>query len=128
MLELQEAARSHGVDLAGVLLPKNGRALDRPALAFLKVGEHGHYVTIRPVGHSGRLIQVIDPNNGPRVSDVDRLYSAPEWTGLALVPVRHGWITQVALVLAASFIAVVVWLALHSLRRHRMFGRHELSI
>ena len=92
MRQLRDAARAEGVRLVGVLLPKVERAPDRPALVFLNVPPHGHYVVIRPVGQSGKLVQVIDSAKAhPEVLDAALLYRSPVWTGLALVPRRLNW-------------------------------------
>ena len=88
LAELRSSASKIGLDLSGVRLSGGTSAPDRPALAFLKRGAHGHFVVVRPVGHSGNLVQVIDPNEKPVVVDAKVLYASPEWTGLALVPAR----------------------------------------
>lgn len=107
MRELREAARSNGIELVGAYLPKDGQAPDRPALAFLRNGPHGHYVTIRPVGHSGKLVQVIDANRVPYVLDVARLYSSPGWTGLVLIPIRRNRLAPaIAIIMAVAILAL----------------------
>jgi hypothetical protein len=100
--ELRDAARATGLQLVGVSLAKGTRAPDRPALVFFRRGEHGHFAVIRPVGHSGKLIQVIDIAEAPTVMDASDLYASPEWTGLALIPRRP----NPAFVLLATLLAV----------------------
>ena len=86
--ELRQAAGRLGLSLDAIAIPKSLPAIDRPALAFVKSGPEGHFLVIRPVGHTGRLIQVLDGERPPVVLDADRLFASPSWTGLALVPRR----------------------------------------
>jgi hypothetical protein len=74
---------------------------------FLARGRHGHYVVLRPVGHTGKLVQVLDPNEEPVVLDAARLYASPEWTGLALVPARPNWTARVVGTIGAAALAVL---------------------
>jgi predicted double-glycine peptidase len=86
MEELSRSALACGLRLRGVLLAKNeGRAIDRPMLVFLNRGEHGHFLVVRPLGTSGKLVQVVDSANPPRVMDKSALLAAKSWTGLALI-------------------------------------------
>ena len=62
-----------------------------PLLAFLKVEGKGHFVAIRPVGHTGKLAQVIDSNQAPRVMDRADLVASDQWTGVVLAPRRTDW-------------------------------------
>ncbi len=89
MADLRDAARAHGLVLTGVTLRRDGAAPDRPALVFMKREGHGHFLIIRPVGHSGRLVQIIDTIGDPSITDAAELYATPQWTGIALVPTRH---------------------------------------
>ncbi len=43
---------------------------------------------IRPVGHTGLLIQMLDGDRTPMVLDVEQLFGSPLWTGFALIPRR----------------------------------------
>ncbi len=65
--------------------------MDRPWIVHLKQSGHGHFLVVRPVGHSGRLVQVIDPPSLPEVVDVDALLARSDWTGLGLTPERLPW-------------------------------------
>jgi hypothetical protein len=96
MAELRDAARACGLVLIGVRLRKRNHAPDRPALVYLQREDHGHFLVVRPVGHSGRLIQVIDLIGDPVVMDATDLYASNQWTGLALVPVRPNWPLRIA--------------------------------
>ena len=86
--------------LIGIRLEKSVDAIDRPMLVFLKRGSHGHFVVIRPIGHTGKLVQVIDSARGTEVVDKSDLINSPDWTGLALIPVRTDWQYNLALGLA----------------------------
>lgn len=95
--ELRDAAATYGLRLRGVHLDKDERAIDRPMIVFFRRTGHGHYQVVRPLGHSGKLVQVIDPNWSPAVVDKAALFSAPEWTGIALIPERRpGWAVRIA--------------------------------
>lgn len=109
MEELRSAARSFDIELSGVQIIRSDRAPDRPILAFLRHQPHGHYLVIRPVGHSGRLVQVLDPNRSPYVLDATSLYDSPEWTGIALLPERPRWRvwTSIGFILAASLAVLI---------------------
>jgi Peptidase C39 family len=86
MEELSRSALACGLRLRGVLLDKNEEgAIDRPMLVFLNRGEHGHFLVVRPLGTSGKLVQVVDSANPPRVMDKSALLAAKSWTGLALI-------------------------------------------
>ncbi len=86
--ELRQAAGRLGLSLDAIAIPKSFPAIDRPGLAFVKSGPEGHFLVIRPVGHTGRLIQLLDGERPPVVVDWDRLFASPSWTGLVLVPRR----------------------------------------
>lgn len=90
MRELRDAAASLGVRLTGIRLPPDGR-LDRPAIVFTRRGGHGHFFVLRPVGHTGELVQVLDALQDPDVTDMPNLVNSPGWTGLALIPSRPRW-------------------------------------
>ncbi len=84
MEELNQSALACGLRLQGVLLAKGeGQAIDRPMLVFLNRGEHGHFIVIRPIGTTGKLVQVIDPASSPAIIDKPTLLAAKSWTGLA---------------------------------------------
>jgi Peptidase C39 family len=83
MKELREAARGCGLRISGVRLKDPARDLDRPAIAFLK---QGHYVIVRPVGHTGRLVQVVDGTEFSAIMESEELFRSPNWSGLVLIP------------------------------------------
>lgn len=90
MKELRDGAKAKGLHLRGVRL-RSPVDLKTPAIVFLSDGRHGHYVVVRPVGPSGKLVQVIDPNSPPEVMDRQALANLPRWTGFALLPAEPIW-------------------------------------
>ena len=111
MADLRAEAATLGLSLVGVKLPSGPVAPDRPAIVFMDRRPHGHFLVIRPVGTTGRLVQVLDPNREPEVVDARSLYASSEWTGLALVPERRSWRARIAIaagVLAALLGSVVL--------------------
>ncbi len=91
MMELRDTAGHLGLRLFGVRLESNGPPPGTPILAFLNRDGHGHFLVIRPVGHTGKMVQVFDGLPGPVVIDWLDVCKSPEWTGLALVPRARGW-------------------------------------
>jgi hypothetical protein len=69
MFTLQQVASQCGISLEGRDLGRSGSALDRPMILLFRRGGHGHVTVVRPVGHTGRLVQVIDPGTEPQVVD-----------------------------------------------------------
>lgn len=98
MKELREEATGRGLRLRGVRL-RPGERLEGPSIAFMSDGAHGHFIVVRPVGHSGNLVQVLDPNEMPIVLECEALDSLPRWTGLALVRETPNWPTRAAVLL-----------------------------
>ncbi len=107
MLELREAAKASGLRLSGIRLKDPAREVDRPMIAFLK---RGHYVVLRPIGHTGKLIQVFNGAEPTRVIDKERLFASSEWTGLVLVPSRSIFEVWVTVLLACLSGLVFVFL------------------
>ncbi len=103
MKDLRDAAGRLGLGLQGVSLGREPGAIDRPMLAFLKLSDHGHYVVVRPVGHTGRLVQVIENAGDPLVVDSSMLFASPRWTGTVLLPHRTNW----PVVLSSALIGLV---------------------
>ena len=119
MAQLRDAARASGLELIGVRLRKGDRSVDRPALVHLARGEHGHFVVVRPVGHSGKLVQVLDASGAPTVVDLADFQSSPEWTGLALVPARSASVSRAAFAAPLFAALPVVYLLAKTVRRRR---------
>lgn len=107
MKQLRDAARSLGVHLAAVHLPKTG-PWDRPALVFTRRGPHGHFLVVRPIGHTGKMVQLIDSLGDPDVLDISDIVKSPEWTGLALIPSRATWPARIGWALLSGAIAVPI--------------------
>ncbi len=115
--ELRDASP---VPLVGVDLGRDPASIDGPAIVYLDRGDRGHYVVVRPVGHTGRLVQVVDPAGRNEVIDADRLARSREWTGLALIRHRHAWpVRPFAFVTAAAAILLIVPLGRALRRRSR---------
>lgn len=110
MLDLREAVQAQGLDAEGIRYPTPLSNLDRPIVAYLDRSPHGHFIVVRPVGHTGRLVQVFDGLSAPSVIDADRLSDEPGWTGLALRPRRPpGWPSIAAGAAVLILGATVVW-------------------
>lgn len=105
MQQLRYAASSLGVQLTAVRLPASG-SWDRPALVFTRRGPHGHFFVLRPIGHTGKLVQVIDSLGDPDVVDISDIVKSPEWTGLALIPPPANWPARIGWVLLCGAAAV----------------------
>lgn len=105
--DLRNAARRCGLELTGVYLRKSN-ILDRPAMVFLKSGDHGHFVVVRPVGNKGKMVQILDSISEPEVLDASDLYNTPEWTGLALIPARPNWTLRVGIGLAITILCMLI--------------------
>lgn len=96
MAELAAAAEALGMRLDGVRFSKGETPPDRPAIAFVKEAGSGHFVVIRPVGTTGTMVQVINPPSVPWITDYDRLFTSPAWTGRILL-LRDPWALRYAL-------------------------------
>jgi hypothetical protein len=119
MKELRDEAARHGLRLRGVRL-RPGERPEASAIAYLSDGAHGHFIVLRPTGHSGKLVQVLDLNEMPTVVDREALASLPRWTGLMLVLESPNWPLR-----AAGLLAVLMALAtiLGAGMRRRKIGR-----
>lgn len=108
---IQGVAARIGVELRGVKLHKHDKALSDLTIAHLDRGEQGHFVVLRPVGASGKWIQIIDPAGQPMILDKQELLESPEWTGMALVrPGRYGQTRRAGRALCLMVvIALVIW-------------------
>jgi Peptidase C39 family len=115
MGDLRDGARAFGLALQGVGLPKEDRAIDRPMIVFLKRVQVGHFVFLRPVGPTGKLVQVVDPPFATAVMDKADLFAMPEWTGLALVPSGEHRLWWAGCGLFGAAAIAMVW--------HRAFAR-----
>jgi hypothetical protein len=107
MKQLRAAAAARGLRLSGVRLSKDIGRLGAPALLHFQRQQHGHFVVVLPVGHSGKLVQVLDGERPAVVVYAAEVSHMPGWTGLALVPERPNWLAW-----AAGGIALASGLAL----------------
>jgi len=111
-LDLRDAAGRLGLTLDAVALTKQRSAIRTPALLFIKGDRHGHFLVVRPVGHTGNLVQIIDGERTPIVVDAARLFASTGWTGLALIPHRHNYFLMMVLGISlVCFVAIAlrVW-------------------
>ena len=106
--ELREGAKRLGLDVEGVRLIHANESPERPMIAFLDRGGHGHFVAIRPIGHTGRLVQVIDGFAAPEVMDMRQLAREPGWTGLGLTSGEHRRMTRTLTILIISFTLILL--------------------
>lgn len=104
--ELREAAGHFGLAVDAVMLPKQRSAIQGPVLLFAKLGREGHFFVVRPVGHTGQLVQILDGDHAPSVVDAEKLFNSAGWTGLALVPHRPNLIVMAASGLTVGCLAV----------------------
>jgi Peptidase C39 family len=118
MAELAAAAGTLGLRLEGVRFTKGDKALERPAIAFLKEANGGHFAVLRPVGTTGTMVQVIDPPAAPWIADYERIFSAKPWSGRVLVP-RDGWALRNAVPLAIGGTGLVLLLTRSALKLSR---------
>jgi peptidase C39-like protein len=123
LLDLRRAASVRGVRLDAVVLPKRRSAFTKPALLFVKREKEGHFMVVRPVGHTGRLVQVLDGDREPAVFDAEWLFASPSWTGLALVPHRTNYVG-----LAAGGLTATCLVALGFLRWSRRRAASRLEV
>ena len=83
--ELRDAGKKFGLRLIGVHLRK-GQTISAPVIIYFKSGRHGHYAVLRPVGHTGKLVQLMDTLAPvPEVSDFSVVTSRTDWTGICLM-------------------------------------------
>jgi len=121
MKQLRDEAARRGVPLVGVKL-RPGERPSGPAIAFLGDGGHGHYIVIRPVGHTGKIVQVLDPNKPPDVIDTQNLSRLTKWTGLALVPDPPRWPLRIGVGLALGGFASLAMIGARRSVRSRSVG------
>lgn len=82
--DLRRVAGESGKTLQGVIWRDEIHSPPRPMLAYVRRGTHGHFLVVRPVGHTGRLVQVLDGFNPPFVIDAEQLLKNEQWTGIGL--------------------------------------------
>ena len=98
MAELAAASQSLGLRLEGVKFGGGDKPLEHPSIVFLQDGKAGHFAVLRPVGSTGKMVQVIDPPSAPWIGDYARVLSTKPWTGRILTPRNNTrrWGTVVA--------------------------------
>jgi hypothetical protein len=103
MKELRDAAAVYGCSLNGCRIEKSAD-FEFLSLLFLNRRPHGHFVVVRPVGHTGNLVQIFDGIQPPIVMDKKKLIDSREWTGYALVKISN---TKFILLLILGFVCMV---------------------
>ncbi len=122
MSRLKAASAALGLALKGVRLDPDLRALDRPVIAYVELEGHGHFLVLRPIGHTGKLVQLIDSARpDPEVYDFNEVIHDPRWTGLLLVPERQ--VTPLTLVGSLLSFTGLGLLGIAALSRHRRRAR-----
>lgn len=126
MKELRDVARSFGLKLEGRYIGKDAGLIDRPMLAFIKDkgAKIEHFLVVRPVGHTSKLVQVIDSIEPPRVMERAELVASYQWTGVVLAPTRTDW----AVVGGSGLLALAGLLGLLGLITRRRRGGRPRSI
>jgi hypothetical protein len=120
MRELRDAAGSIGLWLSGVHLARTEDAIDSPMLLYVRRGGHGHFIMLRPIGHTGKLVQVFDSSRPPEVFDKQWLLDSPEWTGMALV--RGRWRAESLVVFTTTAASLLAALAACRILLRRRIG------
>ena len=122
LAELKTAASQFGLRLNGVRLDKSDLPLAQPAIAFLHTAGEGHFILMRPVGTTGKVVQVIDPPLAPTIMDYDKLLASPGWTGRMLIrQTAAEWIFSWIWVTIPCFL----FLAGANLARRRIKSRYQ---
>ncbi len=116
MEELMSASDRLGLRLAGIRLVGEDLSIRVPAIFYLEGKPDGHFAVLRPVGVTGKMVQVIDPPLPPRVLDYRQLRAIPGWTGRVLVR-REPWWSRFRLPLLIAGIGLLLSFGIRPLRR-----------
>lgn len=96
MKDLRDAAAGLGLILEGRKLTERP---SRATIAHVKLGS-GHFLVVRPVGTTGKLVQVLDGQRLPFVIDWENLARSELWSGVGLTPrpilARSHWLMAVS--------------------------------
>jgi ABC-type bacteriocin/lantibiotic exporter with double-glycine peptidase domain len=82
MRDMRDAATGLGLVLEGRKLTERP---SRPTIAHVKLGS-GHFLVVRPVGTTEKLVQVLDGQRLPFVIDWENLARSELWSGVGLTP------------------------------------------
>jgi ABC-type bacteriocin/lantibiotic exporter with double-glycine peptidase domain len=129
--ELRDAASRLGMRTAAYRLRLADLPRDRPSLARLHVPlrDAGHFVVFRPVGTSGRLVQMLSPPYVPRILDLVEITPRGNPELQVLVPVSLTesavlWSREHSVVLTILVIAIVAGVG--RIRSKRSLGPVEV--
>jgi ABC-type bacteriocin/lantibiotic exporter with double-glycine peptidase domain len=84
MYDLMRVGRRLGLPLEGSRVDSVLEFPDTACVIYLKLPAGGHYVVGRPVGFTGKLIQILDGYQEPAVVAKQELIRSIGWTGLTL--------------------------------------------
>lgn len=108
MQDLCVTGNKLGLDLAGVKITDDAFVFEEPSIVLLKGGKNGYYVVVRPIGRSGKLIQIIDPAGSIEVVEWRALRKSSYWTGLALMPRRAIRFQTRVIMIASIYINYII--------------------
>lgn len=118
LAELILAGGSFGLKLQAVKFDPDGFQPNAPLIAHLTRNDMGHYVILQPVGHSGHLIQVLDPPDLVEVLDSDDFARTSGWRGVALAPAKNHAASSLLLtfLIASAIVVMLFYLILRFIR------------
>lgn len=117
MKQLRDAAGRFGLRLKGLSLRRDPPFPRSTALAFVNRESHGHFLVVRPVGHTGQMVQVFDGLGGPVVMDWTNLRKSSEWTGIVLIPDRPSWWIRIPQAIALAGLITITLMYFRARRR-----------
>lgn len=121
--ELREASRKLGLSLRVERLDPKSYGIGQPMIAYLEQPSGGHFVFIRPLGKSDRIIQVLEYPFAPKIMDLDYFISHTGWSGIATIP-RSG---RTMPLLAIIALVLVMGMAVGLLLLGKLKGRGKLK-
>ncbi|MDX2036967.1 MAG: cysteine peptidase family C39 domain-containing protein [Isosphaeraceae bacterium] len=106
--DMIEAGRRTGLELVAYRLRPTD-PIDRPMIVALEHGHGGHFVAVHPVGHTGKLVQVLDYPEDPSLLDESVFRSSHRWTGIVLVPKSPRVLIAYAVILLGVLLCAAAW-------------------
>jgi ABC-type bacteriocin/lantibiotic exporter with double-glycine peptidase domain len=113
--EMRKASRQLGLSLIAEQIELPKQKMNQPAIVYLQRPNEGHFIFIRPVGETGRMIQVLEYPFAPKVMDLDYFVTHSGWKGIALFP-APSFSTLNAVVVSVG-ISSVAFLVIYLIRR-----------
>ena len=123
MQDVQTAASKIGIRLEGVKCNKEAFPQNKIAIVRVTHEQSGHFIVVRPIGTTGKMVQVLDPLAEPYVIDVERLTNSEGWTGHLLVynPLSPYWMLA-GLCAFATMVGLIFALYLKRRQDNRTVG------